>query len=103
MSNQKQSASAESQLLQAGRDIVISGLSPADVVEITRREVARVAGELTLSAKTVAEERVEALGNKILERFAQTPKHLDAFKDPDFQFSLNDAGRAAASNDDEHT
>jgi hypothetical protein len=101
--NQKQSAGAESQLLQAGRDIVVSGLSAADVVEITRREVARVVDELTLSAKTVAEERVEALGNKILERFAQAPEQLGAFKDPDFQFSLNDAGRAAASNDDEHT
>jgi hypothetical protein len=103
VSNQKQSAGAESQLLQAGRDIVITGLSAADVVEITRREVARVADELTLNAKTVAEERVRALGDKILERFAQTPEHLGAFKDPDFQFSLNDAGRAAASNDDEHT
>jgi hypothetical protein len=103
MSNQQQKAGAESQLLQAGRDIVISGISPADVVEITRREVARVVDELTLSARTVAEERVQALGNKILERFAQSPEYLGAFRDPDFQFSLNDAGRAAASNDDEHT
>lgn len=103
MTNQEQAAGAESQLLQAGRDIVIGGVSAADVVEITRREVARVVDELTLSAKEVAEERVEALGNKILERFAQAPEALGAFADPDFQFSLNDAGRAAASNDDQHT
>jgi hypothetical protein len=101
--SQEQSAGAESQLLQAGRDIIVSGLSAADVVEITRREVARVVEELTLSAKTVAEERVQALGNRILERFAATPEHLSAFGDPDFQFSLNDAGRSAASNDDVHT
>lgn len=104
MANQRQQGTgAESQMLQAGRDIVVTGLSAADVVEITRREVARVAEELSLDAKTVAEERVKALGDKILERFSRTPDQLGAFKDPDFQFSLSDAGRAAASNDDEHT
>jgi hypothetical protein len=100
---QEQQAGSESVLLQAGGDIVISGLSAADVIDITRAEVARVVDEVSAIAKQVAEERVHSLGDKILERFAQSPEILGAFAEPDFQFSLGDAGRAAASNDDEHT
>jgi hypothetical protein len=103
MARQDQRAGSESLLLQASRDINIVGVSPADVIEITRTEVGRVLDELTLTAKAVADERVRALGDKILERFSESPQLLGAFGEPDFQYSLGDAGRAAASNDDPHT
>jgi len=103
VTRQEQSGGSESQLCQAGGDIVVQGVSAADVVQITRTEVARVLEDLTLSARTVAEERVKALGDRILERFAEAPGLLGAFSEPDFQYSLGDAGRAAASNEDAHT
>ena len=103
VARQEQTGGSESQLLQAGRDLIVHGVSAADVVEITRIEVARVLDELTLSAKTIAEERTKSLGDRILERFAETPELLGAFGEPDFQYSLGDAGRAAASSDDAHT
>ena len=103
MKDQEQSAGSESILLQAAGDIIVGGLSAADVVQITRNEVARAVDELSLTAQAVADARVKELGDRILERFAQSPTLMGAFADPDFQYSLRDAGRAAASNEDPHT
>ena len=102
---QRQTGGEQSQQYQATGDINISmGVTAAEVVEITQREVSRaVRDQLTPLAEAVATERVERLENKILERFDHEPELRSAFADPDFQFSLRDAGRAAASNDDEHT
>jgi len=103
MVRQEQDAGGESVLLQAAGDIIVSGLSASDVVEITRAEVSRAVEGLTLTARAVAEERVKGLEGKILERFAQQPHLMGAFGDPDFQYSLRDAGRATASNEDPYT
>lgn len=90
-------------LFQAAGDIIVAGVTAADVVEITRAEVSRAFDDLGLAARAVAEERVRALEDKIFERFAESPELMGAFADPDFQYSLRDAGRATASNEDEHT
>lgn len=39
----------------------------------------------------------------MVAEFRDKPQLFEAFADPDFQYSLNDAGRAAASSDDAHT
>ncbi len=58
---------------------------------------------MTATAKEVAEARVQALGDKIIEAFSDRHELVAAFADPDFQFSLRDAARTAASSDNEYT
>jgi hypothetical protein len=103
MNKQAQQAGDNSQQLQAAGDINMFGVTAAEVVEITRIEVSRVLDELTLSAKGKAETRIEALSERVIEHFKDKPELFEAFGDPDFQYSLRDAGRSAASNDDDHT
>jgi hypothetical protein len=103
VTKQDQRAGENSRQLQAGRDIIVAGVSAADVVEITQKEVARVLDELTLSARGKADTRIKALADRVITEFKDRPEVFGAFSDPDFQYSLRDAGRAAASNDDEHT
>src|SRR4051812_35615375 len=100
---QQQTSGDHGSQLQAGRDINVIGVTAADVVEITRNEVSRVLDDLTLTAASLAEERVQRFEGRVLEQFAENPTLRTAFGDPDFQFSLRDAGRAAVSNDDKHT
>jgi hypothetical protein len=103
VNKQGQRAGENSRQLQAGRDIIVAGVSAADVVEITQKEVARVLDELTSSARGKADTRIKALASRVIAEFRDRPELFEAFSDPDFQYSLQDAGRAAASNDDDHT
>src|SRR4051794_32355431 len=98
MAKQSQRAGEHSQQIQADGDVYV-GVTAADVVEITRNEVSRVLDELTSAAKGKAETRSSALAERVIEHFQARPELFDAFGDPDFQYSLQDAGRAAASND----
>jgi hypothetical protein len=107
---QDQTAGEGSQQLQAGRDMgvvnIYEGVSAADVVEITRAEIDSVRRELiglASRADTVVEARLRAFQDRVVEQFAEAPQLREAFADPDFQFSLKDASRAAVSNDDQHT
>lgn len=59
--------------------------------------------ELTLTAKDTADARIASLVDRVTEHFGDKPSLFSAFAEPDFQYSLRDAGRAAASNDEEHT
>ncbi len=102
MTDQSQKAGADSQQYQAGGDINI-GVTAEEVVNITRAEVARSVDQLSAAAKEIAEVRNQALGDRIIGAFEGRPELFQAFADPDFQFSLRDAARAAASTDDEHT
>lgn len=103
MTKQGQQAGDNSQQLQAAGDITVMGVSAADVVEITRMEVSRVVDELTLAARGTAHLRTKALAERVIDAFQDKPELFQAFADPDFQYSLNDAGRAAASNEEQHT
>jgi hypothetical protein len=102
MTDQSQKAGSGSLQYQAARDINI-GVTAEEVVNITRAEVARSVEQLTATAKEIAGVRNQALGERIIEAFKDRPELFQAFADPDFQFSLRDAARAAASTDDEHT
>jgi hypothetical protein len=108
MAGQEQVAGEGSQQFQARRDmsVTVLGVSAADVVEITHAELSRVRDELTLkvdAARSIADARLEAFERRILDAFAEKAELREAFADPDFQFSLRDASRAAVSNDDQHT
>jgi hypothetical protein len=104
---QDQEAGANSEQQQAARDIINIthvGISAADVIAITQSETKRIIEEeLTPAAERIAEQRLDQFGQKMIERFAENPQLRKAFADPDFQYSLHDASRAAASNDDDHT
>lgn len=105
MHRQEQTAGERSQQFQAkgNMTITVTGVSAADVVEITQAEISRIRDELTSVANAVAEARLQTFEDRILAEFAEAPQLREAFADPDFQFSLRDAGRAAVSNDDQHT
>jgi hypothetical protein len=104
---QDQEAGDNSEQQQAARDIINItqvGVSAADVIAITRSETKRIIEEeLTPAAERIAHERLDQFGQKMIDRFAEDPQLRKAFADPDFQYSLRDASRAAASNDDDHT
>lgn len=104
---QDQEAGDNSEQQQAARDIINItqvGVSAADVIAITRSETKRIIEEeLTPAAERIAHERLEQFGQKMIDRFAEDPQLRKVFADPDFQYSLRDASRAAASNDDDHT
>ena len=104
---QDQEAGDNSEQQQAARDIINItqvGVSAADVIAITRSETKRVIEEeLTPAAERIAHERLDQFEQKMIDRFAEDPQLRKAFADPDFQYSLRDASRAAASNDDDHT
>ena len=104
---QDQAAGDNSEQQQAARDIINIthvGVSAADVIAITRSETKRIIEEeLTPAAERIAHERLDRFEQKMIDRFAEDAQLRKAFSDPDFQYSLRDASRAAASNDDDHT
>jgi hypothetical protein len=104
---QDQEAGDNSEQQQAARDIINIthvGVSAADVIAITRSETKRIIDEeLTPAADRIARARLHQFEQKMIDRFAEDPQRRKAFADPDFQYSLRDASRAAASNDDDHT
>jgi hypothetical protein len=104
---QDQEAGDNSEQQQAARDIINItqvGVSAADVIAITRSETKRIIEEeLTPAAERIAHERLDQFEQKMIDRFAEDPQLRKAFADPDFQYSLRDASRATASNDDDHT
>jgi hypothetical protein len=102
MTDQSQKAGTDSRQYQAGRDINI-GVTAEEVISITRAEVSRSVDQLTAAAKEIAEARNRALGDRIIGAFEGRPELFQAFADPDFQFSLRDAARAAASTDEVYT
>jgi hypothetical protein len=104
---QDQEAGDNSEQQQAARDIINItqvGVSAADVIAITRSETKRIIEEdLTPAAERIAHERLDQFEQKMIDRFAEDPQLRKTFADPDFHYSLRDASRAAASNDDDHT
>ena len=65
--------------------------------------MARVLNDLSLNAEKLAAERTEKFASRVIEHFQSRPELFEAFGQPDFQFSLQDAGRVAASSDEEQT
>lgn len=102
--HQTQKAGDDSKQFQAGRDvIVVQGVTAAEAADIARAEGMRVGNELTSTAREVADARIGAFIGRLIDLFKEQPSLFQAFADPDFQFSLRDAGRAAASSESEFT
>ncbi len=82
--------------VQAGRDVVVNvGLDVAAVREIYELQAATLRQELTAHAEDLVSERLGDLEQRMVSRF-NSPELLPAFADPDFQFNILEAQRAAA-------
>jgi hypothetical protein len=101
MSRQDQKVDERGLALQAGGDIVVhGGISPEQMSEIMVA-IARTVATFTDAALEKAVERMDALRDEILKRFAEAGQaDPEAFKDPDFQYMLNDAQKAVARSGD---
>ncbi len=94
MTDQNQKASGDGVVVQSGRDTNINhGLSPQDLKTILDA-LAGLANQYTAIAKDIFNERIEYLIGRIYHRFTESDANRDAFKDPDFQCTVDDALRA---------
>lgn len=88
--------------IQAGRDVVYKGLSPSEATEIAYTLFERNFPDLVRRAETTARERVEELVRQLIEKMTSSQTSLDAFSDPDVQYSLMEAERDYARSGSEH-
>lgn len=101
-SKNDQKARDNSTQIQAERDVHI-GITVMEATEIAKREAHLAVAEFSSGALVKATERSNSLANRIIDVFSQRQELLGAFGEPDFNFALRDASRAAVSNDEEHT
>jgi len=99
---QDQNADTGSVAIQAGHDVVVQhGMSSDQMSEI----MVAMATQLSRyhdEARETAERRFASFREEILNRFTQKGEaNPQAFRDPDFQFLLNDAQQAYARSGDE--
>ncbi len=90
-----QKAGDNSTQLQAGVINVFSGITEARAREIYKEEFEKVI-EFTQEAKQTTINRVCELENRVIPKLSQIDKGLDFFSNPDFQFLLIEAQKAAA-------
>jgi len=101
-SKKSQIAGDSSTQIQADHDVHL-GITVTEATVIARREAQLAVADLSSSALIKATERSTSLANRIIDVFTERQELLGAFAEPDFNFAMRDASRAAASNDEEHT
>lgn len=103
LSNQIQKAGDNSTQVQAGVvnyvTNITTGINETRAREICKEEYAIVARNWTYEALSIANERVQALENKVLPKFIEIDKTLRFFSDPSFQFTLRQTQMTAAASD----
>lgn len=103
MSNpdQKQAAADGSTAIQSGRDTVIQqGLTPADLQKILAGLGEQISVYVSL-ARTEVDRRLGEFEGRVLERFAKDAEtNANAFRDPDFQYTVGRAQHAYARSGD---
>lgn len=90
-----QKAGDNSTQVQASVFNVYNGITEQRAREICKEEFAKIQ-ELTQEAKQLAIQRVCELENRVIPKLSQIDKGLDFFSNPDFQFLLMEAQKAAA-------
>lgn len=90
-----QKAGNNSAQLQAGVINIYNGITEERAREIYKEEFEKVI-EFTQDAKKTAIERVCELENRVIPKLSKVDKGLEFFSDPDFQFLLIEAQKAAA-------
>jgi hypothetical protein len=97
----KQEGGDQSVNVQAGRDVVVGGVSYADARQIALDVYKANAVQLEATAKQVAIQRAEEMTDKFLgELKARNPEAVSQASRPDFQMSLLDAQKAYARTGD---
>lgn len=100
---QKQEAAAGATAYQARGDLTVNnGATPEQIAEIIGA-ITKQLHHFTAEARAIAEERCQELRQEILEEMAK-PEFADrsqAFRDPDFQYSLSSALNEFARKGDE--
>lgn len=77
---------------------VFNGITEERAREICKEEFEKIV-ELTQEAKQTALQRVCELENRVIPKLSQINKGLDFFSNPDFQFLLIEAQKAAAKSE----
>jgi K+/H+ antiporter YhaU regulatory subunit KhtT len=93
---QDQSSGDNSQNLQAGRDIIISGLSYTEAKDLVKEEAQKVFIQNSLvlaeeAYKIVLERSKELLDNFLIKLEEKRPEAITSMKDPGMQYSLFNA------------
>lgn len=96
-----QHAETGGQNLNAGRDIVVSGVTAADVIQICEYLGKANFPTLMQAARETAEKRFEELARKYFKALAEkNPQSIQNFDDPGLQAALADAVTAYAKSGD---
>ncbi|QWG11581.1 hypothetical protein KMZ29_17830 [Bradyrhizobium sediminis] len=102
MTDQDQKAGSGATALQAGRDIIIQhGMTPEQMTQIMV-SMARTLSTYQAEAREEADARLASFREELLRTFAEPGKaNPEAFRDPDFQYLLNDSQESFARSGDE--
>jgi hypothetical protein len=102
MNRQAQRIEEGGEAYQAGRDVTVHrGMSSEQMTEIMVG-LARQLAFYQLDAQQTVEDRLTSFREEMLKMFAQPGRgNSEAFRDPDFQYLLNDAQTAYARSGDE--
>src|SRR4051812_325115 len=104
MTKQDQKVETGGQAIQAARDVIITKnavMRPEQMMEIMAAMAKQLAA-FSEEANRTMDERLRSFREEVLKRFAnQNTSNSEAFKDPDFQFVLQDAQEAYARSGDE--
>lgn len=95
---QDQKVSHGGNAIQAGGNVTI-GLSASEVAKIIR-ELADTADKYTQVAREVVDQRFDELSRGLLARFGEPGANAEAFKDPDFQYTVREGHHAYARSGD---
>lgn len=100
MSSSKQNAGANSNQIIVHGDYVQGVVTEDRVREIAAEFLEESIQQYTIEAQTLAGDRIHKFDDLLVQRLAELDL-LQAFKDPNFQFSLKKAQIGAASSEDE--
>jgi hypothetical protein len=102
MSRQDQRIGDQASGVQAARDVIIyGGMSPEQMTTIMVN-MAKQLAFYQVEAQQTVESRLFSFREEILEKFTKSGEaNREAFRDPDFQYLLNDAQIAYARSGDE--
>lgn len=94
MSNQKQASGDNSVNIQAQGNVVVQqGISATEARQIAIDVMKVTALEYQREAQQLIESRINSISEKMIEEVGKkTKSNFDSFKDPDFQYVLNQAG-----------
>lgn len=104
ISGQNQSVAENSTAIQAKGDVTVNqGITISQMGEIML-QLHKLVNEYTAQAASTADERFQKFQSAMLEKFADSSRaNPDAFKDPDFQFTLGNAQKNCARDGNENT